>query len=67
MPPSRPSEHDDEGYVADPIERAAGTGLTGYSSQRFVSVQVGPLEQEATVIRLRIVIGSEEAFSAPRP
>ena len=51
---------------ADLIERAAGTGLTGHSSQRFVPVSVGPLETEATVIRLRIVIGSEEAFAAPR-
>ena len=67
VPPSRPTEHEGDGYAADPIERAAGTGLTGHSSQRFISVYVGPLEQEATVIRLRIVIGSEEAFLAPRP
>jgi len=52
---------------ADLIERAAGTGLTGHSSQRFIPVSVGPLETEATVIRLRIVIGSDEAFAAPRP
>ena len=52
---------------ADFIERAAGTGLTGHSSQQFVPVAVGPLESEATVIRLRIVIGSDEALAAPRP
>jgi hypothetical protein len=51
----------------DAIERAAGTGLTGSSSQDFVPVHVGTLETEATVIRLRIVIGTEEAISAPRP
>ena len=53
--------------LPDAIERAAGTGLTGASSQDFVTVHVGPLESEATVIRLRLVIGSEEAISAPRP
>lgn len=52
---------------SDLVERAAGTGLTGHSSQEFVPVTLGPLEREATVIRLRIVIGSDEAFSAPRP
>jgi hypothetical protein len=30
-------------------------------------VSVGALEAEATVIRLRLVIGSEEALAAPRP
>ena len=49
------------------IERAAGTGLTGTSSQEFVTVHVGTLESEATVIRLRLVIATEEALSAPRP
>ncbi len=49
------------------IERAAGTGLTGHSSQHFVPIALGPLERDATVIRLRIVIGSDEAFAAPRP
>jgi hypothetical protein len=48
------------------IERAAGTGLTGHSKQRFRTVEVGPLEDEATVIRLRLVIGSEEALAAPQ-
>jgi hypothetical protein len=51
----------------DAIERAAGTGLTGSSSQEFVPVRVGELETEATVIRLRIVIGTAEALAAPRP
>lgn len=49
------------------IERAAGTGLTGYSSQDFFPVTIGALESEATVLRLRLVIGTEEAFAAPRP
>jgi hypothetical protein len=57
-------------YIGDPrdaIERAAGTGLTGSSQQEFVPVHVGPLEAEATVITLRLVIGTHEALSAPRP
>jgi len=54
-------------YAPDAIERAAGTGLTGSSTQEFVQVHVGKLETEATVIQLRLVIGSEEALSAPRP
>ena len=49
------------------VERAAGTGLTGSSAQEFVSVSVGALETEATVIRLRLVIGAEEALAIPRP
>ena len=53
--------------LPDTIERAAGTGLTGTSSQDFVTVHVGELESEATVIRVRLVIGSEEAISSPRP
>ena len=53
--------------VPDAIERAAGTGLTGSSNQEFVPVSVGALEAEATVIRLRLVIGSEEALATPRP
>ena len=53
--------------VLDAIERAAGTGLTGSSNQEFVPVSVGALEAEATVIRLRLVIGSEEALATPRP
>lgn len=47
----------------DAIERAAGTGLTGHSDQQFVPFTLGPLETEATVIRLRLVIGTEEALS----
>jgi hypothetical protein len=63
-----------EPHVAPPrdlddssIERAAGTGLTGHSDQRFVPIALGPLETEATLITLRLVIGSEESLSAPRP
>lgn len=51
----------------DAIERAAGTGLTGASDQEFVPVHVGPLESEATVIRLRLVIGSDDALESARP
>jgi hypothetical protein len=53
--------------VSDAVERAAGTGLTGSSDQEFVPVSVGALETEATVIRLRLVIGTEEALATPRP
>jgi hypothetical protein len=49
------------------IERAAGTGLTGHSDQRFMPITLGPLEDEATVITLRVVIGAEEALRAARP
>lgn len=51
------------------FERAAGTGLTGHSDQRFMPISLGPLEPEATVLRLRLVIGTDEALSddAPRP
>jgi hypothetical protein len=51
------------------VERAAGTGLTGHSDQRFTPVHVGRLEPEATVFQLRLVIGSESAIDedAPRP
>ena len=54
-------------HVGDAIERAAGTGLTGRSQQEFMSVYVGPLETEATVIQLRLVIGTDEALTAARP
>ena len=54
-------------HVRDAIERAAGTGLTGSSRQEFMSVYVGPLETEATVIQLRLVIGTDEALTAARP
>ena len=55
--------------VEQDIEGAAGTGLTGHSDQEFVPIHLGPLEAEATVITLRIVIGSEEALASesPRP
>jgi hypothetical protein len=57
-PPPRPlTQHRD-----DAIERAAGTGLTGHSDQRFVPIELGPLEAEATVIQLRLVIGTEAAL-----
>ena len=49
------------------IERAAGTGLTGASDQEFMTVHVGSLESEPTVIKLRIVIATEEALAEPRP
>jgi hypothetical protein len=51
------------------VERAAGTGLTGHSDQRFTPVHVGRLEPEATVLQLRLVIASESAINedAPRP
>jgi hypothetical protein len=49
--------------ISEPaIERAAGTGLTGHSDQRFVPVHLGPLEAEATIIQLRLVVGSEDAL-----
>ena len=54
-------------FDRDAIERAAGTGLTGSSNQEFVPVHVGQLEFEATVIRMRLVIASEEVLAAPRP
>jgi len=58
-PPARPlTTHRD-----DAIERAAGTGLTGHSDQRFVPIDLGPLESEATVIQLRLVIGTEAALA----
>lgn len=49
----------------DDIERAAGTGLTGHSAQQFRAVDIGPLESEATVITLRLVIGTDEAMQEP--
>ena len=62
--PFEPRVSDDP---SESIERAAGTGLTGHSSQRFEPIVLGPLEDEATVIQLRLVIGTEEALAAPRP
>ena len=55
-----------EPELDEDVERAAGTGLTGHSTQRFSPTTLGPLESEATVVRLRLVIASEEAIrSAP--
>ena len=69
--PAEPSYDDADTFgspaFGDQIERAAGTGLTGSSGQEFVPTHVGPLETEATVIQLRIVIGTADVFSAPRP
>lgn len=48
-------------------EGAAGTGLTGHSSQRFTPTQLGPLESEATVIQLRLVIAGAEAITSQEP
>ena len=48
------------------IERAAGTGLTGHSTQRFTPTNLGPLESESTVIQLRLVIASAESIQAAR-
>lgn len=45
------------------IERAAGTGLTGHSDQTFAPITLGPLEPEATVIQLRLVIATEQAIA----
>ncbi|HKW47117.1 MAG TPA: hypothetical protein VJN70_06715 [Gemmatimonadaceae bacterium] len=50
----------------DDVERAAGTGLTGHSSQRFAPTHLGPLEREATVIQLRLVIATVEAIDSAR-
>jgi len=59
--PSRPLPDED---ALDDAERAAGTGLTGHSAQRFAPTQLGPLESEATVIQLRVVIASAESIQA---
>ena len=66
VPEQLPGAIEDE-TTSEVVERAAGTGLTGSSSQEFVPVSIGALEPEATVIRLRLVIGSEEALATPRP
>ena len=63
MPVEPPSSE----FDFEDVERAAGTGLTGRSAQRFRATEIGPLETEATVIRLRIVIGSEESMMQARP
>jgi hypothetical protein len=69
-PAHRPAApHGPQTPPAPTIERAAGTGLTGRSEQRFVPTTVGALEPEATVLQLRLVIGSEAALAeaAARP
>ena len=66
VPEQLPGPTEDE-TTSEVVERAAGTGLTGRSAQEFVPVSIGALEPEATVIRLRLVIGSEEALATPRP
>jgi hypothetical protein len=63
-PFERPSRNAMRTHVTGPaIERAAGTGLTGHSDQEFVPVSLGPLESEATLIQLRLVIGTEAALA----
>lgn len=62
----QPTPFLDERQSDEDLERAAGTGLTGHSTQRFRPTTLGPLEAEATLIQLRLVIASEEAIrSAP--
>jgi hypothetical protein len=51
----------------DDVERAAGTGLTGHSAQRFRPTQLGPLETEATLIQLRLVIASADVIASTAP
>lgn len=68
--PAQPEILEDRPHApsfGDDVERAAGTGLTGTSDQEFMPVHIGPLESDATVVRIRLVIGSEEAIAAPRP
>jgi hypothetical protein len=65
--PSRAQEQPTRAVPTDLVERAAGTGLTGHSAQEFTTAFVGPLETEATVLKLRLVIGTDEAFVAPKP
>lgn len=62
--PALPSRADLEADTIDDAERAAGTGLTGHSEQRFTPTQLGPLESDATLIQLRLVIASAEAILA---
>ena len=63
-PAKRPDESPEP--TLDDVERAAGTGLTGHSTQRFTPTQLGPLEHEPTVIQLRLVIATVEAIDAAR-
>lgn len=64
-PAATPSYSDDS--VLDDVEGAAGTGLTGHSSQRFAPTQLGALESEATVIQLRLVIADADAITSREP
>jgi hypothetical protein len=64
LPPAERSTSDIEQSPGHDVERAAGTGLTGHSTQRFTPTQLGPLESEATLIQLRLVIASAETIAA---
>ena len=44
-------------------DQAPRAGCTGHSDQRFVPIHLGPLESDATVIALRLVIGSEASIA----
>jgi hypothetical protein len=67
LPLEPPSPSLDEDALDD-VERAAGTGLTGHSEQRFTPTQLGPLESESTVVQLRLVIASAETIQGtPSP
>jgi hypothetical protein len=65
--PRSVQERQSRNLPAHLVERAAGTGLTGYSDQQFTTAFVGPLEAEATVLELRLVIATDEAFATPQP
>jgi hypothetical protein len=66
LSPTEPSRPSADEPTLDDVERAAGTGLTGHSTQRFAPTQLGVLESEATVIQLRLVISTVEAIDAAR-
>jgi hypothetical protein len=75
-PPAVPSPHPAPSFIPPyasasiregDVAGAAGTGLTGRSQQTFRTVEVGELEEEATWVRLRIVIGRPEALERARP
>jgi hypothetical protein len=55
---------DDRGYVGEDVERAAGTGLTGQSEQEFEPISLGRLEDDETVLKLRLVIGTTAAIES---
>jgi hypothetical protein len=58
-PPSRTLFRTTEA-PAPTVGIAAGTGLTGHSDQEFQPVFLGRLEDEPTVVRLRLVVASLE-------